>query len=172
MMKKQILIYLSLLLCVSPLQARGTYQEPAAFLNETFKTELPQAKVIWLTGETGKTVEKILQHKPSQLRIRYWLKEQRSAWILEEVGKDELITVGIVINNNKIERVKVLIFRESRGDEIRHDFFTQQFKQATIQADSQLDRSIDGISGATMSVRALTKLSRMALFLSSQIKQP
>lgn len=171
-MKKHILTYLLLLLAVSALQARGTYQEPTAFLNETFKTDLPQAKVIWLTGEIGKTVSEILHHKPNRLRIRYWLKEQRSAWILEEVGKDEFITAGIVINNNKIEKVKVLIFRESRGDEIRHDFFTRQFKQATIKPDTQLDRTIDGISGATMSVRALTKLSRMALFLSSQIKQP
>ena len=171
-MKKQILIYFILLLSVSSLQARGTYQEPASFLNETFKGELPQAKVIWLTGEIRKTVIKILQHEPSQLRVRYWQKKQRSAWILEEIGKDKLITAGFVINNNKIEKVKVLIFRESRGEEIRHNFFTRQFKQATIQTDTQLDRNIDGISGATMSVRALTKLSRLALFLSSQIEQP
>ena len=171
-MKKQILIYVVLLLVISSLQARGTYQEPAAFLNETFKADPPQAKVIWLTGEIGKTVTDILQHKSTHLRIRYWQKDKRSVWILNEVGKEKPITAGIVINNNKIERVKVLIFRESRGDEIRHDFFTIQFKQAQIKSDAQLDRSIDGISGATMSVRALTKLSRMALYLSSQIKQP
>ena len=58
---------------------------------------------------------------------------------------------------------------EIRGDEIRHDFFTQQFKQARLKTDNQLDRTIDGISGATMSVRALTKLARLALFLSTQI---
>lgn len=171
-MKKQILIYVLLLLVISSLQARGTYQEPAAFLNETFKADPPQAKVIWLTGEIGQTVTDILQHKSTHLRIRYWQKDKRSVWILNEVGKEKPITAGIVINNNKIERVKVLIFRESRGDEIRHDFFTIQFKQAQIKSDAQLDRSIDGISGATMSVRALTKLSRMALYLSSQIKQP
>ena len=171
-MKKQILIYVLLLLVISSLQARGTYQEPAAFLNETFKADPPQAKVIWLTGEIGQTVTDILQHKSTHLRIRYWQKDKRSVWILNEVGKEKPITAGIVINNNKIERVKVLIFRESRGDEIRHDFFTIQFKQAQIKSDAHLDRSIDGISGATMSVRALTKLSRMALYLSLQIKQP
>ncbi len=171
-MKKQIVTYLILLLISAPLLARGTYQEPTAFLNDTFKSGVPKVKVIWLTGDIRKTVTKILQHKPSRLRIRYWAKDQRSAWILDEIGKDKPITVGIVINNHKIERVKVLVFRESRGDEIRHDFFTQQFKQATLQTDSQLDRAIDGISGATMSVRALTKLSRIALLLSSYIKQP
>ncbi len=171
-MKKQILSYFMLVLFASSLQARGTYQEPTAFLNDTFKTNVPKAKVIWLTGAVRNTVTEILQHKPSRLRVRYWAEGKRSAWILNEIGKDKPITVGIVISNNKIERVKVLVFRESRGDEIRHDFFTRQFKQATIQTDNQLDRPIDGISGATMSVRALTKVSRIALFLSSQIKQP
>ncbi len=169
-MKQKIVIYFVLLLSVSSIQARGIYQEPAEFLNETFKKGLPQAKVIWLTGQIRADATKILQHKPDQLRVRYWQKGQRSAWILNEIGKEKPITVGVIVNKNKIEKVKVLIFRESRGDEIRHAFFTQQFKKAEIHSDTQLDRPIDGISGATMSVRALTKLSRLALLLSSKIK--
>ena len=169
MMKKQILTYLFLLLSASPLLARGTYQEPTVFLNDVFNGDVPQAKKIWLTGEIRKTATEILQHKPDRLRLSYWKKNQSSVWILNEIGKEKPITVGFVINKNKIEKVKVLIFRESRGDEIRHDFFTQQFKQARLKTDSQLDRTIDGISGATMSVRALTKLARLALFLATQI---
>ncbi|MCP4949490.1 MAG: FMN-binding protein [Aestuariibacter sp.] len=34
----------------------------------------------------------------------------------------------------------------------------------------KLDRQIDGITGATLSVRAVTRLARMALYLHSQIK--
>lgn len=168
-MKKQILTYLFLLLSASPLLARGTYQEPAAFLNDVFNGDVPQVKKLWLTGEIRKAAIEILQHKPDRLRLSYWKKNISSVWILNEVGKEKPITVGFVINKNKIEKVKVLIFRESRGDEIRHDFFTQQFKQARLKTDSQLDRTVDGISGATMSVRALTKLARLALFLSTQI---
>lgn len=168
-MKKQTLIYLLLFLFTSPLLARGTYQEPSIFLSDVFDGHVPQVKKIWLTGNIRKTATKILQHKPDRLRISYWLKNQNSVWILNEIGKEKPITVGIVINKNKIENIKVLIFRESRGDEIRHNFFTQQFKQAMLKNNNQLDRSIDGISGATMSVRALTKLARLALFLSTQI---
>lgn len=169
-MKKHILTYLILLLGAPSLFAQATYQQPSAFLKETFKDDLPQANVIWMTGEINKTATEILHHKPPRLRIRYWQNNLRSAWILDEIGKERPITVGIVINDNKVEKVKVLIFRESRGDEIRHDFFTQQFKHATLQPDIQLDRSIDGISGATMSVRALNKLVRLALFLSTKTK--
>jgi len=170
-MKKQFYIFI-LLIFSSSVAARGTYQEPANFLDEVFNSKPPQSKVIWLTGSIRTKATEILNHKPTRLRIRYWNNQQRTAWILDEIGKEKPITVGIVISNNKIERVKVLVFRESRGDEIRHDFFTQQFKHARLNANNnQLDRSIDGISGATLSVRALTKLTRLALFLSTQIKQ-
>jgi len=53
--------------------------------------------------------------------------------------------------------------------EVRYPFFTDQYKDASLQKDKQLDRTIDGISGATLSVRALTKLARLALYLHHHI---
>lgn len=159
-----------LFLIASSALARGTYQEPKDFLNNIFKNNPPAIKKMWITGKTREVVTEILQHKPSRLRVNYWQKGSRSVWILDEIGKEQPVTAGIVINNGKIERVKVLIFRESRGDEIRHPFFVKQFSQAALNKQLQLDHSIDGISGATLSVRALTKLSRLALYLSQQIK--
>lgn len=147
---------------------RGVYQEPTAFINEVFAGEPPKANRIWITGKKKQTATDILGHKPNSLRLRYWGKDSRTAWVLEEIGKEKPITVGIVINNNRIERVKVLIFLESRGWEIHHDFFTNQFKNIGLQDDQQLDKHIDGISGATLSVRALKKLSQLALYLHSQ----
>ena len=151
-----------------PLWARGTYQEPTEFLAETFQNNVPKASVIWLSGEVRKDVSEILTHKPNGLRVRYWVKDKKSAWILEEIGKTEPITIGFVINNNEIIQTKVLIFRESRGSEIRHDFFTRQFSNAKLTTENKLDRTIDGITGATLSVRALTRLSRVALYLNNQ----
>ena len=46
---------------------------------------------------------------------------------------------------------------------------TLQFKDATLTTERNLDRKIDGISGATLSVNALTKLARLALFLDSYV---
>jgi len=148
--------------------ARGVYQEPSAFINEVFSDEPPSVKKLWLTGDRKKIATEILGHRPNSLRTRYWGKANRTAWILEEIGKEKPITVGIVVNNNRIERVKVLIFLESRGWEVRHDFFTKQFKDIQLQENKQLNKHIDGISGATLSVRALKKLSRLALYLHMQ----
>jgi len=165
--------YLLLIFSVFSLtsQARGVYQHPDAFLDDIFDGKVPRAQFIWFTGEVGKTVKSILNHKPSTLRTRYWMQKKRSVWIMEEIGKEKPITVGFIINQGKIERIKVLIFRESRGWEIKRDGFTDQFKELTLDKEKILSKPIDSISGATLSVNAVTKLSRVALYLHSQVVQ-
>lgn len=167
-MKHLIIIGLLWLALVLPARAE-TYQTPDAFLHETFSGDVPQPAVLWLTGAVREQAKTILGHEPAQLRIRYWQQAQRSAWILDEIGKEKPITTGLVIDAGKIERIRVLAFRESRGWEVRHDFFTDQFKQRSLNTDSKLDGHIDGISGATLSVRALTNLARLALYFHQQI---
>ncbi len=149
--------------------AGGVYQQPANFINEVFDNKPPKAEVLWLNKDLKKQITDILDHKYNGLRIRYWQKDKKSAWVLEEIGKEKPITTGIVINNRQIERVKVLAFRESRGWEVRHDFFTDQFKQAKLEENLQLDKTIDNISGATLSVRAVKKLAQIALLLDQTI---
>lgn len=167
-MLKSITITL-LILVASNLNAQGVYQTPDAFINVVFNNKPPKAKKIWLTGDKRKVATDILKHKPTFLRTRYWQQDTKTVWILDEIGKEKPITVGIVINNHTIERVKVLAFRESRGWEVKHTFFTDQFKHATLKDEKNLSKTIDGITGATLSVRALTKLSRLALYLDTQV---
>jgi len=147
----------------------SVYEDPESFLRQAFSGKVPQAKVLWISGELRENAGKILQHRPATLRTRYWRQAGRSAWILEEIGKEQPITVGIVISDNKIESLKVLIYRESRGWEVKHPFFTDQFTHTQIQPDLNLNKGIDGLTGATLSVRALTKLSRLALFFHQHV---
>ncbi|MGD8934699.1 MAG: FMN-binding protein [Gammaproteobacteria bacterium] len=149
--------------------AGGVYQEPDAFIAEVFADKPPKPEVIWPDKALKAQMKDILGHDYKGLRIRYWRQGQRTAWILDEIGKDKPITTGFVINQGRIERVRVLIFRESRGWEVRHAFFTDQFDQATLTRNTELDRTIDNISGATLSVRAVTKLSRIALLLDQAV---
>lgn len=157
----------ALLVCTSVL-ADNVYQEPSEFVAEAFAGGTPAPQVLWLTGPLRDQVQDILDHKPRALRVRYWAQSGRSAWVLDEIGKERPITVGIVVGDDGIERIKVLVFRESRGWEVRHPFFTEQFVGAKLEDGRRLDRSIDGISGATLSVRALKKLARVALLLHRQ----
>jgi len=161
-----LVMSLVLFLIAFSVEARGVYQTSEDFLAETFEQDIPKSNVIWIKGDLRKVITDILGHKYQGLRIRYWQKQQRSAWILDEIGKEEPITFGIVINADKVERVKVLAFRESRGSEIRHRAFTQQFKDIGLQ-EMKLDRHIDGVSGATMSVSAMTAVATLALYLAT-----
>lgn len=148
--------------------AKGVYQTPDDFVKQTLGDQA-ETKVIWLDASLRNHIETILQHDYNGHRIRYWRDNQRTLWILEEIGKTKPITTGIVISNHQIQTIKVLVFRESRGWEVKHAFFTNQFKQASLTDENRLDRHIDGISGATLSVRALTKLARIALLLDSHL---
>ncbi len=158
------------MLFITPLAiAKGVYQQPEEFIQEVFNKQVPKAKVIWLNAEKQKKISQILGHKYPRLRVRYWQIRSSSVWILEEIGKEEPITVGIHIENNQIKHLKVLIYRETRGDEVRHRFFTKQFDHANLTEGMELTQTIHGITGATLSVRALKKLSIMALWLVSQL---
>jgi FMN-binding domain len=163
-----VAIALSLLASAANTCAEGVDQKPEAFINEVFAGKPPAPGVLWITRALRGPITKILGHPPDALRVRYWGAGHRTAWILEEIGKERPITVGLVVNNGHLETVKVLAFRESRGWEVRYPFFTDQFKDAGLTGENELDRSIDGISGATLSVRALKKLARLALFLHNQ----
>jgi hypothetical protein len=165
---KHLIATLLLTLACTGLLARGVYQEPEDFLSETFAGEVPDAEVIWLTGERKEAVKQLLGHDYGTLRVRYWRRDQRSAWVLEEIGKEQPITVGLVVDQGRLERIKVLVFRETRGWEVRHPFFTDQFTNTRLDQDLRLDRHIDGISGATLSVRAMKKLAALALYLDAE----
>ena len=171
---QKVRLFCYLLLCFSvPLTvySKGVYQEPADFIDEVFNGNPPEPDKLWLRGELKENIREILGHDMDVLRLRYWLKDGRSVWILEEIGKERLITSGFVINEGSIEKVKVLVFRETRGWEVRYPFFTDQFKGAKLDEKKLLDRHIDGISGATLSVNALTRLAQLALFLHSVVTQ-
>lgn len=107
----------------------------------------------------------VLGHPPSMLRMRYWHEGARTAWIIDELGKEQNITFGVVVENSEVQLLRVLQFRESRGWEIRYPFFTQQFSALRLTDNGSMSHGIDGISGATLSVKAATRSANFALVL-------
>lgn len=147
------------------LHAATVYESQADFLTRAFNGSPPKPGIIWLSGERKSAVHALLGHDYPALRLRYWCQAPSSAWVLEEIGKELPITVGIIVNKDHIKNLKVLTYRENRGGEVASASFTEQFNQASLDADARLNTNIDGISGATLSVRALTRLANLALFL-------
>lgn len=162
---RYVMVLFMLFTAAPPATARAVFLSPAEFVRQVFGADVPQVESLWITRTRRQPVRRILGHDLDTLRVRYWRNDQRTVWILNEIGKEKAITVGIAVNLGRIEQVKVLVFRESRGADVRYPYFTRQFHGAALRPDHRLDRPIDGISGATLSVRAVTKLARLALYL-------
>ena len=157
-------------LCVS-LGNAAVYQTSEEFLQEIFGGAIPARKTLWITKPIKRKATKILSHRIGFLRTRYWETDGGTVWILEEIGKTKPITVGVTVINGRIGKIKVLAFRESRGWEVKQEFFTEQFFQAGLNQHLKLDKDIDGISGATLSVRALKKIARLALLFDKSLNR-
>jgi len=149
--------------------AKGEYMTRAEFLAAAFPAAAaPQKQVLWLTADLKKQAGKILNRPYAGLRLRYWQQGERTAWVFEEIGKDLPITIGVVVDSSGINQIHILAFRESRGWEVRYPAFRRQFKGVKLTEQNKLDRSIDGVTGATLSVRAVKKVARLALYLHAQ----
>lgn len=147
--------------------AASVYETHEEFLERAFNGTSPDTSLIWLSGERKSTVNELLGHDYPALRLRYWCKAGRSAWELDEIGKELPITVGVIVEKDYISSLRVMTYRENRGGEVSTPAFTDQFDGVAMSAGGALDSNIDGISGATLSVQALTRLATMALFLHS-----
>lgn len=170
-LKNSLYLCVWLLLALSEsAAAKGVYVAPEQFLAAAFGRDA-QSHALWLTEEQRRRAEQMLSHPLGMLRVRYWRQGAATAWILDEIGKTEPITIGVVVRDSAIAQIQVLAFRESRGDEIRHSFFTRQFVGVGVHRDSgELDGTIDGIAGATLSVRAMRRVARLALYFHSLVE--
>jgi Na+-translocating ferredoxin:NAD+ oxidoreductase RnfG subunit len=168
-MTRLVLSFVCWLGMVSGLVAKDdVYLKPSAFIGRTFPMAKPQAGALKLSASMQTEIKKIMGRAYSPRVVRYWTDGKTTAWILNEIGKTLPITTGYVVSDGKIRQVEVLIYRESHGWEVRQPFFTKQFKGAELKPGNKLTKRIDNIAGATLSVRAVTKMSKLALYLESQ----
>ena len=142
------------------------YQTPEAFIDESFEGAPTTTHTITLDADTTAKMSKIMGSHYKLPSVQYWQHDRKTAWVLEDIGKFEPITTGFVVDaNDELERVKVLIYRESHGWEVKRKFFTRQFKGAGLKRGKKLDKHIDGIAGATLSVDALKRMGALAVML-------
>jgi hypothetical protein len=171
-MKRSTALVLMLLLgpaIAGPGGEAGRYIETEDYIRSAFAEEFPAPSTLWVSGDLRDTVERVLGHRFNSLRVRYWFDGETSVWVLDEIGKELPITIGVTVADAAISNVRVLEFRESRGWEVKYPFFTDQFVDARLESDERLDRSIDGITGATLSVGAVTRIARVALLMHEHV---
>jgi len=73
-------------------------------------------------------------------------------------GKVDYFDFIVIFDNNLIvEKIKILIYREDHGGEIRSKRWLKQFIGKTIFKELNYPKDIVGISGATLSVKSMTR---------------
>ena len=163
------ILALALVLTTGVRGEERVYKKPSDFIKSAFGGKIPPTSVLNITGEVKSRAKGIMAHTYRQSRVRYWKKGSRTVWILEEIGKTKPITSGFIVEGGRIKSVEILIYRESHGWEVSKPFFTRQFSNASLKGGYQLSTSIRNVAGATLSVRAVSKLARLALYLDSQV---
>jgi hypothetical protein len=127
--------------------------------------ELPGHSYIIINEDIQDNIKKILKDTYHLPIIKYWKAGNKVGFVLEAIGKHEFITTGYIVENNKIIDAKVLVYRENYGYEIEHDYFLDQIRGNSVKKNGKLVKSIANISGATLSVKAMRKLSKLSLYL-------
>ena len=72
-------------------------------------------------------------------------------------GQVDYFDYLIIFDNDLIvEKIKILVYREDHGGEIRSKRWLRQFRGKSINNDLNYPKNIVGISGATLSVKVMT----------------
>ena len=88
------------------------------------------------------------------------------ALIQNTIGKHKPMTYMVGVDHTgHVMNVELLIFRESRGSEVRTKRFNVQYEGKTVLDPVRINKDIINISGATMSVRSMTAGIKRVLVL-------
>ncbi len=114
----------------------------------------------WLTDEQRQAIGKLCFQTITEKRMTFYVGKKNGRpmgymMIDNVIGKSFPITFMVVLNEDGTVRdVEILVYREPRGWEVRDKSFLSQF----FGKDSASDfRSINSITGATLSVRSMTR---------------
>ncbi|MEX1668602.1 FMN-binding protein [Zhongshania guokunii] len=145
-----------------------TFQTPDVFLAEMFNNNVPTPVVLNLDSQAQREISSVFKRPFPSQRVRYWKDENKTVWIFDDIGKEGYVptTSGFVISDGAVEAARVLIYRESRGEQVAEPSFLNQLKGATASG-TALSNEVDNITGATLSVVMMERMARTAITLDS-----
>ncbi len=92
------------------------------------------------------------------------------ALITNQIGMYRPITFIVKVNpKGKIENMAIMVYRESRGGEVKRKRFLHQFFGKSSQRKIRMNRNIINITGATLSVRAVIAGTKRVLTIIDEL---
>ena len=146
-------------------------QEVYLTKKQAFEAAFPGADKVdrekkWLTDTQRQAISSAFGETIKDRRINFYVGKKNGKAlgymvIDHRIGKSFPITFMTVINPDGTTRdVEIMVYREPRGWEVRYESFLRQFFGRNSKSDF---REINSITGATLSVRAVTKGVQKAL---------
>ena len=135
------------------------------------KSERVRKEVIKLSPEKKAQIEERIGWKFPEQSFEVYIGETGNhidgyALVQHTIGKHKPMTYMVGIDRNgQVSDVELLVFRESRGSEIRQKRFNAQYEGKTVNDPVRINKDIINISGATMSVRSMSAGIKRVLVL-------
>ena len=139
------------------------------FAREVLGTEVSMGTLA-VTGEVSRLCRETTGSPVPSLLSYYHSPSNGTLWVLTARGKHGPITGAFVVQGSRIRSSRILEDRERRGRGIRGKRYLRQFEGVGLRAGERLDRRVDGITGATVSSRAVEKMALLALRLEAGAK--
>lgn len=135
------------------------------------KSERVRKDIIKLSPEKKAQIEERIGWKFPEQSFEVYIGETGTqvdgyALVQNTIGKHKPMTYMVGIDNKgQVSDVELLVFRESRGSEIRQKRFNAQYEGKTVNDPVRINKDIINISGATMSVRSMSAGIKRVLVL-------
>ena len=119
--------------------------------------------ILALDKQIKKEVENKVKQKFYRDKLYYWTISQGDttiayAFLDNVIGKSMPITFMVILNiDGDIINANVIKYREAYGSEVGNKGWLQQFINLNNNSVYNIGKEIDGISGATISVKSMSK---------------
>lgn len=136
-------------------------EDEAARLMFPKSTDISQ-EMIQLTPDKKRIVEERIGWHFPETEFAVFLGKTKDridgyAVVQNTIGKHKPMTYMVGVDpNGEVTNIEVLVYRESKGSEVRTKRFNAQYEGKTLDDPIRINKDIINISGATMSVRSLS----------------
>ena len=152
--------------------AERVYKKTDKYVEDAFNGNVPKKETIWVIGDLRDNINTVnAEYGGTPVRYRYWRQGNRTVWVLENIARTMPITAGVTVEGGMIEDISVLIYRETRGQEIQNRVHRAQFYGVKLNDEIALDKPINGISGSTLSANSMKRMARIALLLHNNVTE-
>lgn len=178
MIRKAKNILFLLLILASTFAANDIKEKTETTIKDVFGSDIQYEMITFqLPNEIKNRIEKEVKQKFFEDKIYIWKVTKNGEAIgfavLDNVyGKSLPITFLVIFDsNNTIINSSIVKYREPYGGAVRSEKWNQQFVNKDSSSGFEVGEDIDGISGATISVKSVSKGIHKLVLLMPKIKE-